>query len=167
MENLPALVAAIAASAGVCAHGVVGHRWLAAQLRSVDMQPTQLSVRLFGGRDVSWEVIGVTWHGVTAVFLASAGALYLSAFGALESRDLLRFIAIVHAAFLAVGLIHMSRRLDVLGQPIPLVFVVVMVVVTSLSWIASNSVSGPARAPIVSPFRPPPGRARAACARAG
>jgi hypothetical protein len=138
--NLPALFAAVAASVAVCAHGIVGHRWFMAQLRSVEMQPTRLSTRLFGERDVSWRVFGLTWHSVTAVFLTSALALYLSAFGALESRDLLRFIAIIHAAFLGVGLVYIEKRLDVLRRPIPPLFLAVMVAVVSLAWAASNAV---------------------------
>jgi hypothetical protein len=110
-----------------------------AQLRSVEMRPTRLSKRLFGDRDVSWRVFGLTWHSATAVFLASAVALYLSAFGAVESQDLLRFISIVHAAFLVVGLIYVEKRLDALRQPIPPLFVTVMVAAASLAWAASNS----------------------------
>jgi hypothetical protein len=111
-----------------------------AQLRSVQMQPTRLSMRLFGDRDVSWRVFGITWHSVTVVFLASAIALYLSAFGAVESRDLLRFISVVYAAFLAVGLAYVEKRLDALRQPIPPLFVTVMLAAASLAWAASNSV---------------------------
>jgi hypothetical protein len=111
-----------------------------AQLRSVEMQPTRLSTRLFGDRDVSWRVFGITWHCVTAVFLASAVALYLSAFGALESRDLLRFIASIHAAFLGVGLVYVEKRLDAVRRPIPPLFLTVMVAAASLAWAASNSV---------------------------
>jgi hypothetical protein len=138
--NLPALFAAVAASVAVCAHGIVGHRWFMAQLRSVEMQPTRLSTRLFGERDVSWRVFGLTWHSVTAVFLTSALALYLSAFGALESRDLLRFIAIIHGAFLGVGLVYIEKRPDVLRRPIPPLFLAVMVAVVSLAWAASSAV---------------------------
>jgi NADH:ubiquinone oxidoreductase subunit K len=124
----------------VFAHGLVGHRWFTAQLRSVEMQPTPLSTRLFGEGDVSSQVFGLTWHIVTAVFLVSAAAFYLSAFGALESRDVLRFIAIIHAAFLAVGLFYIEKRLDVLRGRIPSLFVISMVAVASLGWAASNSV---------------------------
>jgi hypothetical protein len=138
--NLPALFAAVAASVAVFAHGIVGHRWFMAQLRSVEMQPTRLSTRLFGERDVSWRVFGLAWHSVTAVFLTSALALYLSAFGALESRDLLRFIAIIHAAFLGVGLVYIEKRRDVLRRPIPPLFLAVMVAVVSLAWAASSAV---------------------------
>ncbi|HEX6713465.1 MAG TPA: hypothetical protein VF066_08765 [Thermoleophilaceae bacterium] len=137
--NLAALIAALADSVAVYAHGVVGHRWFMAQLRSVDMQPTDLSVRLFGPGDMSVRVFGVTWHVVTAVFLACAVALYLTAFGALESRELLRFIALVHAAFIAVGAFYAEKRLDALRKPIPLVFFTAMVVAASFAWIASNS----------------------------
>lgn len=134
--NLPALFAAVAASVAVGAHGVVGHRWFMAQLGSVELQPSAL----FGDRDVSWRVFAVTWHVVTAVFLASASTLYLTAFGAVESRDLLRFIAILHGAFLGVGAIYLTKRLDALTRPIPPLFVIAMVAVASLAWTASNSV---------------------------
>lgn len=142
--NLPALIAAAAASLAVVAHGVVGHRWFMAQLGSVQMQPTRLSTRLFGDSDVSQQVFGVTWHSVTAMFLASAVALYLSAFEVVESRELLRFIAIIHAAFLGVGLVYIVQRPDVLRQllraPITPTFVISMAAAASLAWIASNSV---------------------------
>ena len=138
--NLAALFAGLAASVGVYAHGVLGHRWLVAQLRSVEMRPTPLSRSLFGERDISWQVFGVTWHIVTTMFMASAAALLLTALGALESRDLLRFVAIIHVAFLAVMLFYVEKRLEALAQPIPLLFVVVMVAVASFAWVASNSV---------------------------
>ncbi len=138
--NLPALFAALAASVGVCAHGIVGHRWLMAQLRAVEMRPTPLSVRLFGDHDVSLQVLGVTWHSMTVVFLASAVALYLAALGAIESRDLLRFISIVHAAFLGVGLVYVEKRLDALLQPIPVLFVTAMAAAAAFAWAASASV---------------------------
>ncbi len=138
--NLPALIAAVAASVGVFAHGIVGGRWLVEQLDSVDMHPTRLSTRLFGGDDVSAQVFGVTWHSVTAVFLASAAALYLTAFGALESRDLLRFIAILHAAILGVGLFYIELRPAAIAQPIPLTFLFAMVAAAGGAWIAASSV---------------------------
>lgn len=138
--NLPALFAAVAASVGVYAHGVVGHRWLVGQLGTVEMQPTRLSTRLFGDRDVSWRILGVAWHAVTVVFVASAVVLNLSAFGALESRELLRFIAIIHGAFLAVGLVYVEKRLDALTQPIPAIFLIGMTTAASLAWLASSSI---------------------------
>ena len=134
--NLLALFAAGAASVAVCAHGIVGHRWFMVQLRSVELQPS----RLFGDRDVSWRVFAVTWHCVTAVLLASAVALYLAAFEAVESRELLRFIAIVHAGFLGVGMVYLVKRLDMLTRPIPPIFVTCMVAVSVLAWAASSSV---------------------------
>jgi hypothetical protein len=134
--NYPALIAAVAASVGVCAHGIVGHRWFMAQLCSVELKPT----RLFGDADVSWRVFAVAWHVVTAVLLASAVVLYLAAFEALESRELLRFIAIIHGAFLGVGFVYLVKRLDALTRPIPPLFVAVMVAVGSFAWAASNSV---------------------------
>ena len=139
-ENVIALPAALAASIGVYAHGVVGHRWMTAQLRSAEMGTTPVSARLFGPRDVSSQVFGLTWHVVTTVFLASAVAFYLTAFGALESRDLLRFIAILHAAFIGVGLLVVRGRLLALRGPIPRVFFAGMATAAAFSWLASDSV---------------------------
>ncbi|HEX2097298.1 MAG TPA: hypothetical protein VHF50_08020 [Solirubrobacterales bacterium] len=140
VSNPAALIAAVAASVAVYAHGIVGQRWLTAQLRAVEMRPTPLSTRLFGEGDVSWRVFGVTWHVVTTVFAASALALYLTAFGALESRDLLRFIALVHAAFLGVGFVYIDKRPAAMLQPIPLVFVTVITAAAAFSWMSSGSV---------------------------
>jgi hypothetical protein len=134
--NLSALLAAVAASAAVYAHGVIGHRWFTAQLARTELQPS----RLFGDAEVSWRVFAVSWHIVTAAFLASAAALYLTAFGALESRDLMRFVAIMHVAFLGVGCIYMAPRLDAFLRPIPVLFVIVMVGTASFAWAASSSV---------------------------
>lgn len=141
--NYAALAAAVAASAGVLAHGVVGNRWLTAQLRAAEREPagpTELSTRLFGPADVSAQVFGVTWHAVTAFFLVAAGALYLTAFGAIESRDMLRFIAVVFATFLAVGAFYIGPRVTVLRGPIPPLFVIAMTAGAVLSWVASNSI---------------------------
>jgi hypothetical protein len=138
--NLSALFAGLAASVGVYAHGVIGGQWLAAQLNSVEMAPTSLSVRVFGDRDVSWQVFRIVWHSVTVVFLVSAVVLFLTAFGALESRDLLRFLTVVFSAFLAVGLFYFDKELDALLRPIPVVFATGMIAIASLAWVASSSV---------------------------
>lgn len=141
--NYAALGGAVAASMGVVAHGVVGDRWLAAQLRATDRGstgPTELSARLFGPADVAAQVLGITWHAVTAFFLVAAGALYLTAFGALASRDTLRFIAVVFAAILVVGGFYIGPRVGVLRGPIPPLFVTAMTAGAVLSWVASNSV---------------------------
>ena len=108
-----------------------------AQLRSVDMPPTAVSIRLFGQRDASAQVFGVTWHVVTAVFVVSAGALYLAAFDVIDSRELLRFISLLHVAFLAVGLIYVRKPLEMLRAPIPPIFLTAMVTAASGAWIAS------------------------------
>lgn len=132
--NVPALFAGVAASVVICAHGIVGHRWMMAQLSSVELQPT----KLFGDADVALRVFGVVWHIVTAVFLTSAVTLYLVAFGVVESRGLLRFISVVHAVFLGVGLVYLIPRPDAIFRPIPPVFVACMVGVSVLAWLASN-----------------------------
>jgi hypothetical protein len=138
--NYPALIAGLAASVGVYAHGVLGHRWLVAQLDTVEMRPTALSVRWFGDREVTRMVLDVSLHSITVVFLASAATLYLTAFGALESRDLLRFVAIVHAGFLALGLFYIEKRLDALARPLPLLFGTGMAVIATFAAVASTSV---------------------------
>jgi hypothetical protein len=138
--NYPALIAGLAASVGVYAHGVLGHRWLVAQLDSVEMQPTALSTRWFGDREVTRMVLDVTLHSVTVVFFTSAAALFLTAFGALESRDLLRFIAIIHVGFLALGLFYVEKRRDALAQPLPLLFGTGMTMIATFAAVASGSV---------------------------
>jgi hypothetical protein len=138
--NYPALIAGLGASVAVYAHGVLGHRWLMAQLDSVEMRPSAMSVHWFGDREVTRWVLGITLHSVTVVFLASATALFLTAFGALESRDLLRFVAIIHAAFLALGLFYIEKRLEAFAQPLPLLFATGMIVIASFAAVASNSV---------------------------
>jgi hypothetical protein len=137
--NVAALPAALAASLGAYAHGVVGNRWLTAHLRSTETARTAASTRLFGARDVSRQVLGLTWHALTAVFLASAVALYLSVVGALDSRDLLRFIAVINAAFLGVGLIYVRGFRRLLRLPMPALFFAGVLTGALFSWIASNS----------------------------
>lgn len=130
--NVPALFAAGAASTAVWAHGIVGQRWFVAQLGSVALWPT----KPWGDTDVTWRVFAVAWHIGTAVFLASAVTLYLVAFGGVESRELLRFISIVHAVFLGVGLVYLSKRLETLRRPFPAVVVTCLVGVSVFAWLA-------------------------------
>jgi hypothetical protein len=138
--NVAALVAGVSDSVAVYAHGVIGHRWFMTQLSSVDMQPTELSKRLFGPQDMSVRVFGISWHLVSAAFLACAVALYLTGFGALASRELLRFIALLHAAFLAVGAFYAPKRFGALRTPIPPIFFTAMLTAAVLAWVASGSV---------------------------
>ena len=139
-HTLFALVAAIGASVGVVTHGVIGHRWLMAQLRSVEMGATPLSLRLFGPDDVSTPVFTLAWHVVTLLFASAATVLFLTAFGALESRDLLRYIAAVQAGIVSLGLVIAGRRLrQLIKAPVPIVFFASMTVTGLFSWIASTS----------------------------
>jgi len=138
--NAAALVAGVSDSVAVYAHGVIGHRWFKAQLGSVDMQPTELSKRLFGPEDMSLRVFGISWHLVTAAFLTCGVALFLTGLGALGSRDLLRFIALLHAAFLAVGTFYAPKRFGALRTPIPPIFFTAMVTAAVLAWVASGAV---------------------------
>jgi hypothetical protein len=57
----------------------------------------------------------------------------------LESRDLLRFIAVVFSTFLVIALFSFDIELDALLRPIPVVFSAGMIAIASLAWVASNS----------------------------
>lgn len=138
--NVFALFAGLAASVGVYAHGVVGGRWLTVQMKSAEIPLTPFSERIFGARDVSRQVFTIVWHSITGVFLASAAALFLTAFGVLESRDLLRFLTVLFGAFLLLGLFYFDKELDALLRPIPMVFAAGMITIASLAWFASSSV---------------------------
>lgn len=130
--NVAAGLAALSASVAVCAHGIVGQRWFTAQLGSVELRPTTL----WGDADIARRIFAVSWHIVTAVFLASAVALFLVAFGSIESRELLRFVAILHAAFLGIGLGYLRRRLETLTRPFPALVVTCLAGVSVFSWFA-------------------------------
>ena len=129
-----ALAAAAADTVAVLVHGVVGYRWAMQQLRAVELPASSL----FGDAGVGLRVFQVTWHAVTAVFAVSAVALYLVAFDAVDSPELLRFVTAVHVAVLLVGLAVMVRRLDALMGRIPPVFVTCMTTVALGSWLASR-----------------------------
>lgn len=130
--NGPALIAALSASAAVCAHGIVGQRWFVAQLRTAALKPT----KPWGDADITRRVFALSWHLVTAVFVASAVTLFLVAFGAVESRDVLRFVAIVHAAFLGIGLGYFHKRLAALARPFPALVVACLAGVAVFPWLA-------------------------------
>lgn len=130
--NLPALVAAGAASVLVYQHGIVGQRWFVAQLSSVQLEPT----KPWGDADITRRVFAVAWHLVTAVFLASAVTLYLAAFEAVESRELLGFISIAYAGFIGVGLLYFGKRPGALARPFAAVVVSCLVGVSAFAWFA-------------------------------
>ena len=130
--NGPAVLAAVSASVAVCAHGIVGHRWFTAQLRTAALRPT----RLWGDADIARRVFAVSWHLVTAIFAASAVTLFLFAFGAVESTEVLRFVAVVHAAFLGLGLVYLRDRLEALARPFPALVVTCLAGVSVFPWLA-------------------------------
>lgn len=104
------------------------------------MGATPLSIRLFGPGDVSRSVFVLTWHVVTLMFAAAAVALLLTAFGAVESRALLRYIAAVQIAVVALGLVVGGRRIgQMVRAPIPILFFASMTGTAVFAWIASNS----------------------------
>lgn len=128
------VAAATADIVAVVVHGVVGHRWLRAQLGAVALPESAL----FGDADVGQRVIWVTWHAVTAMFAVSGAALGLMAFGGeARSSDLLHFIAALHAAVLLVGLVFLVQRLDAVVRPVPPIFVTCMTTVVVASLMAS------------------------------
>lgn len=126
--------AAVADLVAVGVHGVIGHRWLSAQLAAVTLPES----KLFGDADVGRRVLWVSWHSVTALFAVAAVTLLAMAAGAVEhNAALLRFISAVHAAVIAVGGISLLPRPDALLGRVPPVFVVCMTTVTVASWLAS------------------------------
>lgn len=130
--NVPALIAALLASVAVWAHGIVGQRRFVAQLGSVELQPT----KPWGDADVTRRVFAIAWHIGTAVFLASAVVLFLIALGSVESRELLRFVAVVHAAILGIGLAYLSKRLETLERPFAALVVTCLAGVSVFPWFA-------------------------------
>ena len=75
-------------------------------------------------------------HIVTAVFLTSAVTLYLVAFEAVESRELVHFISIAYAVFVGIGLLYFGKRLAALARPFAAVVVACQVGVSVLAWLA-------------------------------
>jgi hypothetical protein len=129
--NVPALFGAGAASTAVWAHGIVGQRWFVAQLGSIALRPT----KPWGDADVTWRVFaGRVAHrdGGLPCFGCDA---YVVAFG-VESRELLRFISIVYAVFLGIGFVYLSKRLDRLRRPFPVVVLTCLVGVSLFAWLA-------------------------------
>jgi hypothetical protein len=130
--NVPAVLAAVLASVAVWAHGIAGQRWFVAQLGSVELQPT----KPWGDADVTRRVFAIAWNIGTAFFLASAVTLFLIAFEAVESRELLRFVAIVHAAILVIGTVYLGKRLETLTRPFAALVVTCLAGVSVFPWFA-------------------------------
>jgi hypothetical protein len=129
------VVAALADTAAVLVHGVVGGRWAKQQLAAVELPTTAL----FGNADVARRVFGVTWHAVTGTFATCAGALYLMAADAIAHEPaVLRLICVLHVVVLVVGLSFFLRRLDALKGVIPPIFVTCMSAVAVTTWLASR-----------------------------
>jgi hypothetical protein len=82
-------------------------------------------------------MFATSWHIVTATFAACAVALYLAAFGQIESEALIRFIAVLHVAFLAAAGAICAARPDAFLRPIPAVAGICMVVVAVAGWTAA------------------------------
>jgi len=139
LENVPALIAALAASLALGVHGVIGHLWMSAQKQQAEIEPSELSRRLFGERDITWRAVGVAWHGLSALFLGSAVVLFGTAFGMLDNAELCRFVAILLTAVLLLGLLYFEKTLTAILHPVPLLFGFVMTVATAFAWVASYS----------------------------
>ena len=128
------VAAAVADTVAVVAHGVIGYRWAADQLRAVQLPASAL----FGDAEVGIRVFRVTWHVVTAMFVMCAAVLYGMAFGGERNEGVLLFIASLHAAAILVALLVFVRRMDAVLRPIPPVFFVCMTTVTVGCWLAGR-----------------------------
>ena len=133
MDNVPAFLGGIFAVILVVAHGGIGHFWSSAQLRDVRLRPTLI----VGDEVIAHRMFTVVWHIVTVTFAASATVLFMTAFGELDNRALLRFVAVAHALFAAAAGAVCATRLDAFLHPIPAVAGISMSGVTIFAWIAS------------------------------
>ncbi|HEV3474232.1 MAG TPA: hypothetical protein VG602_02580 [Actinomycetota bacterium] len=131
------LIGAVADLLAVAVHGVVGHRLILARLTNDHL----FSTAAFGDAAATRRVIIVSWHAVTAAFLASAAMMFLLAFGAVTSRPAALFVSALHAGFLAVGFAAGSSRIiGLIKRPrlIPVGFFTVMTTVVVMGWLGSR-----------------------------
>jgi hypothetical protein len=136
MQHPSFALAAVADLAAVLVHGVLGHRALLSPLR----RDRPLATRAFGDADVSWRVLAVAWHVVTATFVCSGAALLgLAAGTAPESAALPRFLSALHASFLIVGVSLVGRRaLVAFRRPIPIAFAVCMTTACVAAYVGAR-----------------------------
>jgi hypothetical protein len=129
------LLAAVADFTAVVVHGIVGHRALMSPLTRDRLFPT----RAFGDEDMSWRILVVAWHFVTAVFACSGVALLLLALNLLHGTSLPLFLAGTHVAFLLVALSIVGRRfLSAFRRPIPIAFAICMMTVCVAAWLGTR-----------------------------
>lgn len=101
------LIAAVADFTAVIVHGIIGHKVLMSRLTRDRLFPTHA----FGDEDMTWRILVVTWHVITAAFASSGVALLLLALSLLHGTSLPLCLSAMHAAFLLVGVSIVGRRL--------------------------------------------------------
>lgn len=128
-------LAAVADFTIVIVHGIIGHRTLMSPLTRDRLFPT----RAFGDEDMSWRILAVSWHLVTAAFASSGVALLLLALNLLHGTSLPLVLAATHASFLLVALsIVGSRLLPAFRRPIPIAFAMCMTTVSVAAWLGTR-----------------------------
>ncbi len=126
------LIASVADFTAVIVHGILGHRALMSPLARERLFPTPA----FGDEDMSWRILAVAWHVVTAVFASSGIALLLLALGLSHGTSLPLFLSVMHAAFLFVGVSVLGpRALAAFRRPIPITFAICMTTVSVATWL--------------------------------
>jgi hypothetical protein len=129
------LIAAVADFTAVIVHGIIGHRALMSPLTRDRLFPTHA----FGDEDMSWRILAVTWHVVTAAYASSGVALLLLALGLLHGTSLPLCLSAMHAAFLLVGVSIVGRRLlSAFRRPIPITFAICMTTVSVAGWLGAG-----------------------------
>jgi hypothetical protein len=125
-------LAGLAALTGVFVHGYIGHRVLLTPLTTERLFAT----RSFGDEQMTWRVLVVSWHVVTATFFCSGMALVLMALGRLDAPGLPRFLSVLHASFVMVAFGILGTRLfGVIGKPIPIAFTICMSTASIGAWL--------------------------------
>ena len=130
------LVAALVDLTAVAVHGYVGHRLFITPLTGERLFPT----REFGDADMSRRVYTVTWHAVTAAFASSAVMMFIWAFAGRTDTSGPALVAVMHAAFLVVGLAVSGRRIaGLIRRPrlIPVGFFTCMTTAGLMAWLGT------------------------------
>ena len=115
-------------------HGVIGHGWVTRQLDGVTLKDSLW----WRDADLARRVMFIAWHFVSIAFLALAIALLAVGVGEVQSRTLLRFVALTDAAFALVGFAILGRRILAAARaPMAIMAVPALVLAAVMAWIAS------------------------------
>jgi hypothetical protein len=133
--NVLALIGGLGQVVVFVGHGVIGHGWLTRQLDGVTLKDSLW----WRDPDLARRVMFIAWHFVSITFLAFAIALVAIGAGELQSRALLRFIALCDAAFAIAGAAILGRRILAAARaPMAIAAVPALVLAAVMAWIAAG-----------------------------